>query len=395
MSATQAATNQSSQSTSSNQFDLNTFLLKSRTQRIRLPKQLLSDGGLVNFTMPSTGLLSGIMLNIQGTIQISGTTGGYFQPRPYPAPYSCVKNVSLSSNQNLNIIDCSLSGLYSYTRLRYGIDVASIPNSPFDAGNSEINGTSFLSYNNFQESVTPIAGNAVSNGLYTVAISQFIPVAYNRECLAGLLPLQNNSIQYILQLTCGNIAAGISATGGSNDFFQGLTGTGITITSNLTASVDVEIKEILRNYPTPTNMFMSLQEQVQTPLNQGQNQFKLPITDLVTFTKLTVFNGGHPELPTNLSNPQWSFSGNLLQYNENYNNHMGWIIWNNGVVPMDGEIVYDFGTRKGLLNKRDLFDAFNDTTVTDLTVSFGDAAAPTGNNGVIIFTESLRYATQR
>lgn len=376
-------------STAKTTFNLDTFLSVTSPQIFRVTGQPWSDGGVANFTLPQTGLASCLMINIAATITVAGTiTSGKWKGWPNPAPFGIIRNLSLSSNQNLQIRNHSLWGMYKWLRMRYAFDPFATPAGSYSAGTNTLIGVGALA-------IQP--GANVTAGTYVVNMSFPMPIAYNRECLTGLLMLQNNSIQYILSLQYGNITGGISATGGTNDLFNTLIGTSLVITAAVNVTCDIEIMQIPANYPPNLSMFMSVLEYSQTPINTGQNVVKPSVSDVFTMFLLEVVNNGLPVPPANITTATYVYSGNLRRYDEDYVTKLGFDMWQHSIQPMDGVIMYDMGIRKGLVEKRDLFDAFNDTVVTDLQLQMNLSSAITvaAPNQITVIAESLRFVQQR
>jgi len=370
-------------------FNLDTFL-KLTTPLVKplTPSQAWQDGGTQLYTLPQSGLASLIMAYFDVDITLNATTitGGTFAASPYPAPFSIIKNISLYSNQNLNLINCTGWGWYKWVRMRYGIDpFATVTN--FRSGDT-------IDQLGIGNTVNPIVPGATpAAGTYRFRIALPIPIAYNRELLTGLLFLQNNSIVYTLAVQYGNIIGGISATGGSNDLFTGLVGTGISVSATVNTALNIETFLIPANYPPQVSMFMSVQESVYA-INTGMNAIRPPVNDVYTMLSLELTNNSAPISLANIDNVVFQYSGNIRRYQENEPTKAAWNYWTTNCVPTDGTIIWDFGTRKGLPWKRDTYDAFNYTQVTDLQLQFDINTAITGVSQATFLAESLRFIKQ-
>ena len=370
-------------------FNLDTFL-KLTTPLVKplSPSQAWTDGGTQLYTLPQSGLASMIMayFDVEITLAATTITAGTFANSPYPAPFSIIKNLSLYSNQNLNLLNMSGWGWYKWVRTRYGID-------PF-ATRTLFKSTDTIQQLGIGNTVNPIVPGATpAAGTYSFRVGMPIPIAYNRELLTGLLFLQNNSIVYTLAVQYGNITGGISATGGSNDLFTGLVGTGISVSATVKTALDIETFLIPKNYPPQVSMFMSVQESVY-PINTGSNAIRPPVNDIYTLMMLEVINNGAPVSLANLSNIVFQYSGNIRRYQEDEPTKAAWNFWTTNMPPTDGNIIWDFGTRKGLPLKRDTYDAFNYTQVTDLQLQFNVTPAITGVSQATFLAESLRFIKQ-
>lgn len=379
------------QTTKPKGFSLDEFLhLTTSTINQLSPVQAWTDGGLVNYQLPQAGLTSMGMLYVSATITIAATTitGGHFRGWPYPAPMSILKNVSLGSNQNLSLINSSGWGLYKWVRERYGRDLFRTSNNDFFASS---NTCAALGMGNALNPVVP--GATPAAGTYTINFALPIPIAYNRELYTGLLFLQNNSVLYTLGLQFGNITGGIGANGGTNDLFDGLVGTGITVTANVNTRFDLETVLIPAGYPPNTSMFMSLQESV-FPLIQGDNAIQPPVNDIYTLIMLELCNNKLQVPQANISNGVFLYSLNQRRFQESFPTKSAWDYWLKGAPPSDGLIVYDMGIRKGLKDKRDVYDAFNNSQVTGFQLQFNNSQAITAPAQTTFTAESLRFITQ-
>lgn len=378
------------QTTKPKGFSLDEFLhLTTSTINQLTPTQAWVDGGLVNYQLPQAGLTSMGMLYVSATITVAGTiSSGTFKGWPNPAPMSILKNVSLGSNQNLSLINASGWGLYKWVRERYGRDLFRTSNNDFFASS---NVCSQLGLGN---AVTPVIPNAnVAAGTYTIRFALPIPIAYNRELYTGLLFLQNNSVLYTLGLQFGNITGGIGTTGGTNDLFDTLIGTGISVTATVTTKFDLETVLIPAAYPPNTSMFMSLQESI-FPLTQGENAIQPPVNDIYTLIMLELSNNKLQVPQGNISNGVFLYSLNQRRFQESFPTKSAWDYWLKGAPPSDGLIVYDMGIRKGLKDKRDVYDAFNNSQVTGFQLQFNQSGAITAPAQTTFTAESLRFITQ-
>ena len=373
-------------------FNLDTFLrLTSPQIQPMNPNQAWADGVTQTWNLPQAGLASMMMLYVDAEITVAGTvTSGKFNDSPYPAPFSLLKNISLSSNQNINLHNYSGWGLYKWLRTRYGTDIfATASKGAFHSSVTEGD----LGLGNGINPIVP--GANVAAGTYSIRLALPIPIAYNSELLTGMLFLQNNSVLYQLGVQYGNIIGGISATGGSNDIFNTLVGTGLSVTATVSTQVEIETMIIPKNYPPDTSMFMSISE-TNFPLVAGQNAFRPPVNDIYTMLITEVIANYSPVDIANISNITFTYSNNLRRAQEYGINKAAWNFWKSGIVPPNGCFIYDFGMRKGLPNKRDVYDAFNYSKVTDLQIGFTlpTTIVPSTGSQISFLSESLRFIKQ-
>jgi hypothetical protein len=373
-------------------FNINTFLHRTTPQVTTLqPNQAWTDGGTQYWNLPQAGLASILMVNLDMEVVVGGTvTSGTFNKLPAMAPWSILKQITLASNQNLNLHSYSGTALYQWLRLRYGTDPFLSANTGFFQSSAT---AASLGFGNATNPVVP--GANIAAGTYSCRLSFPIPIAYNRECMTGLLFLQNNSVVYQLGIQWGNVINGISATGGSNDLFNTLVGTGLSVTATVSSTVEIETLLIPRSYPPDTSMFMSINE-TTFPLNAGFNSFRPPVNDIYTWLGCQVINNGAAITSDLITSNVFVYSSNLRRNQESALNKAVWTYWTKGVLPPDGFFEYDFGMRKGLKEKRDVFDSFNYTKVTDLQIQFNipSTTSITGANQIRFISEALRYISQ-
>jgi hypothetical protein len=370
-------------------FSLRTFLTvaQPQIQQVESTKPY-TDGGKTRWILPQSGAASMLMVNIQGSVTVAGTvTGGTFQGFPYPAPLSIINNVSLFNGQNIQLHNLSGWGWYKWARKRYAIDPFSIPAGHFSSGVNTVLGVG-------APSMAP--GQAVAAGTYNFNITLPLPIAYNRELLTGLLALGSNSIQYPFEITWGNIVKGISATGGTNDLFNGLTGSGLSITANINTTVDIELIQYPVNYPPNLSMFMTVNESTFGNPVAGVNVVRPAPSDLYTMFMLEAVNNGSPISPATISETVFRYGGNIIRYDQDFSTQLGFGLWETGIQETDGTMAWDLGIRGGLVAKRDLYDAFNDAQVTDLRLEFTIPQTTTieGVGNLSLITEALRFVAQ-
>lgn len=350
------------------------------------------DNGVSKFQLPSAGMCSVLFLGIQASITVAGTvTSGTFAKLPYPAPFSLLRRLKFGNNNSFSLLDLTGWGLYKWVCERYGVEAQ--PNGVANPYTTQNN-----AYVGAVNSSQIVPGANVSAGTYTFNLTIPVPIAYNEAGEQGLLVLQQNSTFYTVELDWGQVVGGIGATGGSNDVFSSLVGTGLSITANITATLGMDYFEYLPQTQALTSMFMSCQESVAIPtIIAGENVYKLPVGDFYTMMMMEIVNNSAAVAPANISNILLKYGGNIYKYQEDYLSHLAASFFHHeGIVPRDGNIIYDFGIRRGLLSRRDRIDAFNNQNVTNTELHFTlpGTLSITGTNQASIILEKLTYTSQ-
>jgi hypothetical protein len=376
-------------------FSLDTFLRATNRYVINVANNVaINDNSVIVVPMPQANYLSMIMVTIRGTVTIAGTvTGGTLNAwqSGLPFPFGIFKNINFANNSNNLLHNYSLWGLYKWTRFRYGKDFFSASNN-FSSAGASLTGIG-------QKPSAP--GASVTATTYNIALTMPIPICYNRSLLAGLLNLQGINTTYNLNLTSGTLAGGITATGGSNDLFTGITGTGLSCTSALTLTVDVETCSIPQSLPggmqPPLSLALSMTESASTTApTSGQNTIQIPNGQLYTSMIFEIYNNGAQVSPANLSNIQMSFGSNIYPVQQSMSANLGMDYWaGKGITMPDGVFGFDLGMRLGEVNRRDMYDGIDGTDVTALQVNYN---LPTGftpaSPKCVIDIESLIVAGQ-
>lgn len=343
-----------------------------------------------SYRLPQTGLGNVLWVRLTGTVIVAGTvTSGNFQSYPNNWPFGFIKRVQLSSNNGLLLRDLSGWSWYKWVRNRYGIDPLSLNMGSFaSAGNELIVG------GNSTDRI--VGGAAVVAKTYRIDMILPMPISYNRSGDIGMLVLQQNSVFYDLNLTYADVAGGISATGGTNDLFNALVGTGLSVTADLRATILLDWFEVVPNIGRLTSMFMSCRDQVNNPLNVGRNQIYLPKDDYFTTIIMQGFNAGAPLAAANMGNCALEHSGNVVVYSEGDDMNVGRDFWEHRLPPPDGCITFDLGLRRGTPDRRDTFDAFDNTLVTNALVRFDTPSTlvVSGYSAVHTIWETLRFFQQ-
>lgn len=376
----------------------NEFLVHSTNYTNRFGARAHVDGGNISWTLPQFGLLSKLMLTVYGTITVAGTvTSGTFQNRPNPAPFVLGKQLRFYNNQSVFVRNHSLWGGYKWLRSRYGVDpFGGLTSGSLSTFNNAMVGNSALASAPGGTPSNPLPASNIAAGTYNIAMSFAIPIAYNNRLSTGALNLQSNSILYTLSLDTAQIASGISATGGTNDLFNALVGTGLSVTSNLTWTLNGEIFTIPAGHEPNESMVMTVQELTKSPLIAGENYLDLPNADIYTMMIAELYNAGAPVDPRTITETQFRYSGGTRRYDADPICQNAQFLYEHGIPQIDGVTAYDLGIRNGIVEQRDLFDGFNSASVTNaqIAITLPGTFAASGNNGITVLSETLKSATQ-
>lgn len=369
------------------------FLQNTKSKFVRVATaQAYKDGQTTSYQLPQAGLAYMLWVIVQGTITVAGTvTGGTIANYPNPAPYALIKRVKFGNNNSFNMRDFTGWGWYKWLRWRYGLDpLSSGATVNFSANNTAAMGLTGAG--------RPVAGANVAATTYNVNLMLPLPIAYNQSGELGLIVLQQNSTFYSVQIDWGQVTTGIGATGGSNDFFTGVTGTGLTVTAAITATVGLEFFEAIKGVGALVSMFMQVNEQNNGALVNGENTIRLPANDFYTAFQVEVLNNGAPVAVANIQNPTFMHSGAIYDIQDDYLVNLARNYFQHRNVPPDGTITYDFGLRRGIIDRRDTIDMFDNSNITDAVVKFtlpgSGTLTLTGLNQSSVVMESLRYIDQ-
>ena len=350
------------------------FLKATKPQRQNLTFNLPSnniENQTLRVQLPQAGLLNQLYVKLEFDVTIADTTNtaGVWATLPTPAPFGVITSASFFNNNNYRIRDLDGWTWYTWVRNRYGFDVLSA-----DPGISFATDVAARLGNNLGSS-TAVPGARVAAGTYHFSIALPMPIAYNRSGDTGLIVLPTPGVYYYLELQIGSIVSGITATGGTTNLITGLVGTGITATlSNVSLKASMEYFVIpagsagrLKNF---VSMFMAVSKQVFPTLNPGLNVNIPPPNDFYTTVMLELINNGAHLAGQNVTNIQWKYGGQIIDYIDDLDMMFVQTAWNTKQIPMDGQIVWDLGYRMGNLLKRDSYDAFNAQQVTGLQFEY-------------------------
>lgn len=375
------------------------FLANTRPKRMKIASnQPYVDGGINRYNLQQTGLADKLMLYVSASIVVAGTiTSGTFNgfSQGMPAPWSIFKNVQFGSNNNLTLRNFSGWSMYKWVRNRYCADPMKCT-----AVNYSTNTLAALGLN--QGSNNIVAGANVAAQTYTFNVAIPIDLAYNQTAEQGLLSLQNGNIIYTLTVQWGQITGGITATGGSNDLFNALVGTGLSVTATIGAYVGMDVWD----YPNLASnvslaalesTFVSVSDSIQANLNTGTNTYKPPQNDIYTQIGIEVINNGAPVAVANIQNPQWLYAGNVYPMVEDYQPLLVRDYFEHGIPQIDGNIWYDLGMRRGERLRRDMIDGFNDMSITNLQIQFTlpNSLSITGTNQMNVVLENVNQFAQQ
>lgn len=185
------------------------FQQATRQNFTELPAQPFVSGGRLYFELPKVGLLSRLILQLSGvmTVTLSGGTAAISER----LAYNLIKRVRLIANSGASIFDVSGYGTYAINRLlRYD-------SSPQDSLIDH--GTKALAY---QAGVTAGANN------WNFGLE--IPIAVNERDPLGLILLQNQASQLVLEIEFNSeysldaMLAPVLVTGAATASFVGKVG---------------------------------------------------------------------------------------------------------------------------------------------------------------------------
>jgi len=366
------------------------FLQATKAKTTRIGTQAVADSNRMAFRLPQAGMANTLFMYLTGTITVGGTiTGGTISSHGI---LDIIKRMRLQSTSAFNLRDMSGWAWYKWLRGRQGYD----PLTGLNGSLFSTNSIAALGLNRTSSNLVP--GANVAAGTYTVNLALPMPVSYNDSGETGLLILQNNAQFYDFWLDFGMITSGVNAsTSWTNDLFTGVTGSGMSVSMALTASLGMEYYEIPNaNLGKMTGMFMSVNNVTTSPLLAGENIIRPPLSDLYTYVQHEVINNALPVPVLSFSNLTWQHSGNVIDHQDDYVTRMLLNTYKkSGLPPIDGTIEYDLGIRRGQYLRRDTYDAFDDRNVTDLLTKFTLPSTTTITNGYIDSVyESLRFIQQ-
>ena len=365
-------------------------------QKVASAKAYL-DGGATRDQLPQAGLADKLLMYVTFTITVAGTvTSGTWQSfnNGTPAPWSILKNIQFGSNNSLLLRNFSGWSMYKWCRYRYGQDPKQTVGVNYSA-----NTLAALGLN--QSSGIIVPGANVVAGTYTFNVGIPIDLAYNKCAEQSLLSLQNNNTIYTLTTTWGQITTGITPTGGTNDLFNALVGTGLTVTCTGTYTVGLDTWDV-PNFPSNYSLanlmgtYLSVSDYIQATLNNGTNTVRPPQNNIYTMIGLEVINAGAPVAVANIQAPQWTYANNMYPFVEDYVTVLNRDNWYHTIPSVDGNIWYDLGIRRGQLERRDLLDGFDDSSITNLALQYNlpGTLSITGTNQTNVVLENLNTFTQ-
>jgi hypothetical protein len=182
------------------------FIDVTRQNITEIPSQNFTSGGRLYFTLPKTGLLSSLYLSLEGVMTVTHGTGTAVLSER--APWNLIKRIRLIANSGTSIYDVSGFGTYLINNtLRQGY---APDKNPYDRG---INADVFSA--------------AAAAGANTWKLGLKIPIAINERDPLGLILLQNDSTQMVLEIDFNNeygandVIAPIVVTGNDTAAFVG------------------------------------------------------------------------------------------------------------------------------------------------------------------------------
>ena len=377
----------------------------------------ITEGGQTRVKLPQAGLGHRLWISIQGTLVCSGTmTAAFWNPYTattdaksmIPAPWGLIKRLRLASNTAFSLRDLSGWSLAKWCRARHGKEFESIVNSNIMTGGLGGVSTAGAAYSAgmFGAGSAFAAANAriVPGGTVTDAttypVNILIPldISYNNAGETGLLVLQQDSVFYELIIDWGTLTN--TTTSGTthaalNDAASG-TGTSVIMTlTSPTVTVGLDWFEVVPGIDNLISAFMSVSDMMNPGgLIVGENVIRPPSNDLYTMFLVEAMANGLPVPMTTLSNLTFMHSGNVRDFDEDLLTNMARWYWQHGVLPTTGSFGWDFGLRRGELERRDTLDGFNYQNVTDLALKFTNSTALGSQNQVSVVMESLRRIQQ-
>jgi hypothetical protein len=348
------------------------------------------ENSTLTFRLPQAGLGLRLFVIISGTLTVTSTSisGGTWKSGFESAPYGFVKNMRFGNNQSVLLRDLSGTGWYIHTRSRYGFDPLRGANAYFSSTNS---GGTVLGLGTANQ---PVAGAAITNGTYNYQICLPVDMAYNQMGENGLLVLQSNNVFYDLVLSFGQGSTGVAGAGPfNNDFVSALAGVNVQVTHTFSAKVGMQYLDMLppEMIQAQLSTAMTVSETVQTGLFQGDNSFSLPPQDWYTKIDVQTFNNGNAIAANGITKQTLQYNGQITDINQDQQMNTAVSYYDhNGVPPMDGVTTYDFGLRRGVMNRRDTLDAFANNAVTDAKIVTTVGISPTGVNGQRFVLEGIR-----
>jgi hypothetical protein len=185
------------------------FIDATRQNFTELPAQTVPEQGRVYFQLPKVGLLSRMFLHIQGTANVTlGTGTAVLSERTL---FNLIKRIRLVANSGASIFDVSGYGTYLINTLSRKNSIPT--DSPVDTGIKTLIHSAGVS-----------AGSNVWNAILE------IPIAINERDPIGMVLLQNNATQLVLEVDFNpvygvtDIIAPIKVTGNAVAEFTGKVG---------------------------------------------------------------------------------------------------------------------------------------------------------------------------
>jgi hypothetical protein len=104
-----------------------------------------------------------------------------------------------------------------------------------------------------------------------------------------------------------------------------------------------------------------------------------------------VNNGTHVQA-ANISDVMWVYAGQANNVRESAPLNVVRNTWEPGLIPVDGNMIFDFGLRMGESRRRDMVDMFNNLGVTGSQFQFTipGSTSITAPSGVYAVYESLQ-----
>lgn len=196
------------------------FIDNTRQNFTELPKQSYASGERLYFTLPKVGLLSKLRLNITGVMTTAAGTGSVALSDR--GAWNLIKRIKLIANSGAAIFDVSGYGTFLINNLlKYG----HAPDSYVGAVDRTQGAEVFAA--------------PVAEGANNWKLSLEIPIAINDRDPIGLILLQNNATQMVLEVEFN------TASGANNTLAP------VVVTGNATASFVGTVGVMMEYFTTP------------------------------------------------------------------------------------------------------------------------------------------------
>lgn len=266
----------------------------------------------IEIILPKIGLGKHVLMTIYGTLTCSSNDGvnpatitaGTWQSYPDLAPFSIFKSVTCSPDTSLLLVNCSATALYYFQRLLSNIDPLSVVNDAYSDDERYIRGATnyggkVSGSNVIQFDQGPRGGASLlaPNGNATISVPVITPYVISFNCSltiplsygngdTGLITLGTGANEWKIVLQVGRILEGLTTTTGTNELFQGMTGTNMKWAYDIKADFTLVHYDANRttpdgipiNYDPQTFVFSQLTSK-KFDMTVGDNYLPVPNVD--------------------------------------------------------------------------------------------------------------------